>query len=93
MLPPGFMLATGIGVTIFNLFWISLTMCMCGHTNAMTAISTVPAFLGLAALVYFGRNNRVWERIMNGLFLGIQTIALAKNLLDVLWLGHSPLLG
>jgi hypothetical protein len=91
-LPPGFMLMAGVGIVVLNLLWASVTMCMCSHTDTKTTAVLMPSFVSMIALAVVGRNNQVWERIPNYAFLMILTIMTAKNIADVLWHGHSPLL-
>ena len=65
---------------------------MCGHTGLITAITTVPAFLILGYFLYLGRDHPVGTRLTVLFFFAIQTAVLGKNLTDIFWLGHSPLL-
>lgn len=82
----------GIGMMVLNLFWSSVTMCMCGHMSTMTAAVLMPSFAGLVFFAVRGRNNKAWERILNYLLLAVLALMVAKNTADILWNGHSPLL-
>lgn len=91
LLPDGFMVMAGVAVMVLNLLWVSLTMCMCGHMDLMTAIILVPSFAGMVFVIIKGRHNKAWERVMAYSFLAVLALMVAKNLSDILWNGHTPL--
>ena len=86
------MIMAGFGVTLINFFWFSVTVCMCGHSSWITAASVLPSFIVLILLEVIGWRNPPWERIAGLVFLLIQFLLLARNVADILWLGHTPLL-
>lgn len=91
-LPAGCMIMAGFGVTLINLFWCSVTVCMCGHSSWITTASALPSFLVLLLLEIIGWRNPPWERIAGLVFLLIQFLLLIRNGADILWFGHTPLL-
>ena len=78
-------LVAAIGVSIIPSF-----MCICGHLGQDALVATVPT----AAVAWWGfarRLSRIGRLLAAGVVI-IASMALAKNLLDVLWFGHDPLL-
>ncbi|MGC4006310.1 MAG: hypothetical protein QM811_25595 [Pirellulales bacterium] len=72
------------------LFFMSMTMCACGHMHW----ATLPFTLSATALSWtaFARPARFTLRrcVLIGL-TALATMALLSNVADVLWLGHDPL--
>jgi hypothetical protein len=89
LLPQGIILYMGLALTMINLIWYSMTACMCGDSNGLTSVSSIPAFLICTGLLIHGRYNARWERL-TGLFFWIaQGFLLLNNMMDVLWYGHA----
>ena len=73
------------------LLFAPMTMCMCGHMDWFA----FPFTLVAASLSWWGfaRKDRptVW-RVIVVLLVVFASLALTKNVADILWFGHEPLL-
>jgi hypothetical protein len=68
-------------------------MCTCGYLSS--AALPVTAFIAILAWVPFVRNagrSGLGRRVFVLVVAVVATLALAKNVADVLWLGHHPVL-
>lgn len=67
------------------------TMCACGHTSWVSIPANLAGAVMLGWIFLKGKDNRVVTRslVMSGIL--VSTLALAKNVVDILWLGHAPL--
>ena len=77
---------------VVTCIWMSLTMCVCGHTSWVSSIGIVPAFgYGFYMFLAVQRNNRL-EQILAAVAFALIAGMLLKNGADMLFLGHAPLL-
>jgi hypothetical protein len=79
-------------VAVISFLWISFTMSPCGHTSWPCSLVMFPAFF-YACYVFFGfpRGNRL-DRILVGVAFVLIVGMLLKNIGDILYFGHQPLL-
>lgn len=79
-------------IVVIAYLWMSLTMCMCGHTSWHFSIGIVPAFcFALYVFVIVPRRNR-FEQILGAIAFALILGMLMKNIGDILYFGHEPLL-
>ncbi len=71
---------------------MNLTMCMCGHTSWLFSIGILPAF-SYACYIFFvlPRSDRL-EQILGAAAFALIVGMLVKNIADILYFGHDPLL-
>jgi hypothetical protein len=72
--------------------WMSFTSCFCGHGSWMTLIGTMPAFCHANYVILSRRGLGVIEYILGSAAFAVVTLLFLKNIADILWLGHDPLL-
>jgi hypothetical protein len=65
-------------------------MCTCGHLDVMALIATVPT--AWFAWWGFARRLSFVGRALAGCVVALVSVAFLKNLLDIGWFGHNPLL-
>jgi hypothetical protein len=77
-------------VALPPLLFAPMTMCMCGHMDWLSFPFTVTA----ASLSWwaFARGRQAGSRILVIAVMTLASLALAKNVADLLWFGHKPLL-
>lgn len=79
-------------VLLIDCLWIPLTACGCGHTSWFSSIGSVPLF-AFASHVFFTRPRSGWiDKTLGATGYGLIVAALLKNLSDILYFGHEPLL-
>ena len=65
-------------------------LCICGHLDA-AALGVSATLAGLAWFGYLTSSlNDLFSRGVRAVAVVLVTMALLKNLTDVLWLGHCP---
>ena len=68
------------------------TMCMCGHMSFLSLpFTTLACLFSWFGLARAGRLNI--GRAVVWFFTVMSSLMLYKNIVDILWVGHSPLLG
>ena len=79
-------------IVVIAVFWMTLTMCMCGLTSWEFSIGILPLFcLALYVFVVFPRTNII-EQILGAIAFALIVGMLMKNVSDILYFGHEPLL-
>jgi hypothetical protein len=77
---------------VISYFWMSLTMCICSHTSWDFSIGILPAFcFALYVFRVYPRRSRL-EKFLGAIALSLIAVMLIKNIGDILYFGHSPLL-
>ena len=80
----------GVLITMLN---SSLTCCICGHLDMISLPGSVIGFLVAFFPFVRAKQAGVARRIVIDACVVVTGLALFKNIGDVLWWGHSPLLG
>jgi hypothetical protein len=86
-------LAGMFAIFLVSFFWRGMTSCACGHTDLLTSIVLVPAFVGSVLLLGFLRRCRPPHRVVVVFFAVLVGLMFVGNVADILWLGHQPLVG
>ena len=66
--------------------------CLCGHLARETLLVLVPAVLLAWWPFLSARESRLIPRVVTILAVIASSLLLAKNIADILWFGHEPLL-
>ena len=67
-------------------------MCGCGHVSGLSAVVVVPAF-AFSLWVYFSQpRGGFCGQVFSTVPLGLMGAACVSVLVDILYLGHEPLL-
>jgi hypothetical protein len=74
------------------LFWLSITCCMCGHSNPVTAAGVGPALLSCLWGQWKAGRVPAGYLIASWLFLAALLLLSWEVIADILWFGHAPLL-
>ena len=78
-------------IVVIAYLWMSLTMCMCGHTAWHFSIVILPAFcFAFYVLLVSPRRSRL-EQILGAIAFALIVGMLLKNIGDILYFGHEPL--
>ena len=79
------------GIFMVSFFWLSMTVCGCGHTDFATAIVIVPAFAFMLRFLPYVPQCKASHRIVICVFAILMSLMFVKNVTDILWFGHTPL--
>ena len=80
----------GVLVTILN---ASFTHCMCGHLDTVSLPGSIIGFVIACFPFVRAKQPGLARRIVIDACVIATGLSLFKNIGDVLWWGHSPLLG
>ena len=67
-------------------------MCICGHTSWEFSIGIIPAFLYSLYIIIAFRRRHVIGQIVGSIAFSLILVMLLKNVADILYLGHDPIL-
>ena len=83
-------ITVGLVLALLNM---SLTMCLCGHYDFIS----LPGNITSVTLVWIGlskrdKNQKKSSFLYSTIVTGFITVQLLKNIHNILWTGHNPLL-
>ncbi len=84
-------LALLVLVTV-GICWSSITVCTCGHLDMVTFLGITPLFLVAWTLFLLGEKREFLFVAVSMIALVLLSLIELKSIVDILWLGHEPLL-
>ena len=79
----------GIVISVVN---VGLTCCICGHLDIISLPGSLIGLIAAWYAMFRAKDIKVFRRVVIGIACIVTTLTLFKNVCDILWLGHNPLL-
>ena len=84
--------ACGVAGLLLAIINPGFTSCLCGHMDWVSLPGNVIAVAFAWGAFLIGKDKRVLTRVLIGLACVLATLGMLENGVDILWLGHNPLL-